>query len=143
MKTVEHSANTPNVTTMMLRSTVRIVVAAAAIAATAGYGHAQYDRDGRYVPSPGGIPSDPYARPIPGYSGTPGGAIGTPSLPRYLYPPPAVITAPRQTVPATVLPSSRPLSIEQCHDGWSKSTRVTPVEFKRRCYLMLRRENNH
>jgi hypothetical protein len=128
---------------MMFRRPFRVLLAVAAIAMTAGNGLAEYDREGRYVPSPGGIPSDPYARPIPGYSGTPGGAIGTPSLPRYLYPPPAVITQPRQTVPANVLPSSRPLSIEQCHDGWSKSTRVTPTEFKRRCSLMLRRENNH
>lgn len=118
----------------------RSIFVVAAIATMTGNGYAEYDRDGRYVPSPGGVPSDPYARPIPGYSGTPGGAIGTPSLPRNLYPPPAVTVRPRPIDPPIVLPNSRPLAIEQCREGWSKSTRVSQVEFRRRCALMLRRE---
>lgn len=56
-----------------------VLLAGMAVATPAA---AQYDRDGRYVPSPNGVPQDPYARPIPMYPGTPGEAIGTPSLPR-------------------------------------------------------------
>lgn len=122
----------------------RFVVAGAALAAMTVGASAQYDRDGRYVPSPGGVPRDPYAQPIPGYSGTPGAAIGTPSLPRSLYPPPSpsrsTFPSPRPADPLIVYPSSRPLSLEQCRDGWSKSTRVTKVEFRRRCTLMERAE---
>ena len=68
-----------------------MIIALLALGCTAWPAAAQYDRDGRYVPSPNGIPADPTARPIPMYSGTPGEAIGTPSLPR---PPPAVIVPP-------------------------------------------------
>lgn len=122
----------------------RFICVVAAITAITVHAHAQYDRDGRYVPSPGGVPRDPYAQPIPGYSGTPGAAIGTPSLPRSLYPPPSpprsTFPSPRPADPLIVYPSSRPLSLEQCRDGWSQSTRVTKVEFRRRCTLMERAE---
>ena len=121
-----------------------MVVAVAALAAITVGASAQYDRDGRYVPSPGGIPRDPYAQPIPGYSGTPGAAIGTPNLPRYLEgqssPPRSTFPSRRPVEPSIVYPSSRPLSLEQCRDGWSQSTRVTKVEFRRRCALMERAE---
>ena len=51
-----------------------VATALAALIAVEGSALAQYDRDGRYVPSPRGVPQDPYARPIPMYPGTPGSA---------------------------------------------------------------------
>lgn len=62
-----------------------IGLALAAVIAVEGSALAQYDRDGRYVPSPMGVPQDPYAAPIPMYPGTPGGAVGTPALPRAAF----------------------------------------------------------
>jgi hypothetical protein len=122
----------------------RMLIAVAALAATSFHAQAQYDRDGRYVPSPGGVPRDPYAQVIPGYGGTPGRAIGTPNLPRYLegqsLPPASGFPSRRTVEPIVVLPSSRPLSLDQCREGWSKSTRVTQTEFRRRCALMERAE---
>jgi hypothetical protein len=52
---------------------------------------AQYDRDGRYVPSPNGVPLDPTARPVPMDSGKPGDAIGTPIMPRSEIPRPTEV----------------------------------------------------
>jgi hypothetical protein len=106
---------------------------------------AQYDRDGRYVPSPNGIPIDPGARPITNYPGTPGAAIGTPQLPRQLTDPPQAksppivftpTTPPRATTPR---PQIVPLTVSQCEDGWSRATHVTPTEFRRRCHLLLKK----
>ena len=56
------------------------------VSCSASPAQGQYDRDGRYVPSPNGVPFDPNARPIPMYQGTPGGAIGTPASPRSVVP---------------------------------------------------------
>ena len=56
----------------------RVAAILAALIAIESSALAQYDRNGRYVPSPMGVPQDPYARPIPMYPGTPGGAVGTP-----------------------------------------------------------------
>ena len=94
------------------------------------------------MPSPMGVPDDPYARPIPLYPGTPGRAIGTPIWPRGtpVPPPPTVLQQPpndQVNRPLNTLPI--PLTIEQCDEGWSKSTHVTPVEFNRRCSLLRRR----
>lgn len=102
---------------------------------------AQYDRDGRYVPSPMGKPADPYARPVPMYPGSPGGAVGTPDLPRSAYPEPAR-PAPRSPRITTepLPPTFVPLSLEQCRDGWSRKTMVTPTEFRRRCALLVKRQ---
>ena len=129
---------------MSARNVILILNVFAAIALSIAPAFAQYDRDGRYVPSPNGIPRDPYASTVPGYSGTPGGAIGTPTLPRGSIPQPVVITRPRSSEPLVVLPQPRqlPLVIEQCNDGWSRATGITPVEFKRRCSLLKRRERN-
>jgi hypothetical protein len=105
---------------------------------------AQYDKDGRYVPSPGGVPADPYKSTVPTYPGTPGGTSGTPALPRSAYPPalPPMVLSPRPSSPPTVgssLPRPFvPLTIEQCDDGWSRSTHLTPVEFRHRCALLLK-----
>lgn len=130
---------------MTQRNTVRGLVALAAMAAAAGSAIAQYDRDGHYVPSPGGIPTDPYAAPVPQYPGTPGGAVGTPIWPRAYIPssPPTPRLKDRpgpdiysgSSLPAPFVP----LNVEQCDDGWSRRIGVSRVEFKRRCALLLKR----
>ena len=113
-----------------------------AIAVPAGPCLAQYDADGRYVPSPGGIPADPYARPIPLYPGTPGAAIGTPIWPRGTQNPPTTTMTPR--LPQSVTPPAArpliPLAIQQCRDGWTAKLHIPKVEFNRRCHLLLSRE---
>ncbi len=116
-----------------------------AVIAAAGPAHAQYDRDGRYVPSPMGVPRDPYAAPVPTYPGTPGGTTGTPIWPRGTQPspPPKVLEQrPMDVPPSAAVPTGIvPLSLEQCDEGWSKSTHVTPVEFRRRCALLIKRRD--
>ncbi|MEQ1714345.1 MAG: hypothetical protein ABL908_23505 [Hyphomicrobium sp.] len=127
---------------MPTRSLHRSVIALIALATTAVPGLAQYDRDGKYVPSPMGVPADPYAKPIPNYSGKPGAVIGTPSGPRIApYQQPNAL-APRPEVPITRRPSNTlpvALTVEQCEDGWSNSTRIPRVEFNRRCRVILRK----
>lgn len=115
---------------------MRCGVALAAAIALAGPGQAQYDRDGRYVPSPLGVPADPYARPIPNYPGTPGGAIGTPSWPRAVpAPPPAGTILPRPVLPygRATAPWPQPVLLRICREGWSKSTGLSRVEYNRAC----------
>ena len=106
----------PHVTCMRYSRSNAIILTVVTLAA-ATPARAQYDRDGRYVPSPNGIPSDPTARPIPMYSGTPGSAIGTPIMPRADMIPPA---APPQPTPRlsdeprpTVLKRYRPPNTKQ------------------------------
>jgi hypothetical protein len=96
---------------------------------------AEYDRDGRYVPSPLGIPADPYARPIPNYSGKPGDNKGTPIWPRGTPSAPLPTMLPRTEAPVNRYPSRLPVALtpEQCADGWSKSLGLTKVEFNRVC----------
>lgn len=122
---------------------VAAAVLTAAVPALAQPALAQYDRDGKYVPSPLGVPADPYAKPIPNYSGKPGAAIGTPVWPRIEpYQQPNAL-APRPEVPITRRPSNSlpvPISVDQCEEGWSKSTRVPRVEFNRRCRVILRKQ---
>lgn len=118
-------------------------VVAAAMFAVVVPASAQYDREGRYVPSPLGVPADPYAKPIPNYSGKPGAAIGTPVWPRVEPYKPHNALAPRPQVPISRRPSNSlpvPISVDQCEDGWSKSTRVPRVEFNRRCRVILRKQ---
>lgn len=124
---------------MISRSLKRLPIVVALLALSGSSALAQYDRDGRYVPSPNGIPADPYARPIPLYPGTPGQAIGTPSLPRNAYPPPQVI-APLQSPPVRTYPAEAapvphfvPLTAEACRIGWRRETGLTRAGFKRRC----------
>jgi hypothetical protein len=107
--------------------------------AAAGAAVAQYDRDGRYVPSPMGVPQDPFARPVPMYPGGPGRAIGTPALPRGAYPE-SPVAPPRRDIPSTPPLRSTfvPLTLDQCAKPWSKATRVTPTEFRRRCASMVK-----
>ena len=117
--------------------TIHLAVLAAVALLAAGAVQAQYDRDGRYVPSPGGVPADPYARPIPTYPGTPGGAIGTPVWPRGpdLPPSPKVLQQP----PITPVPSTgRPppvVTLEECDRGWVKASGMSKIEFRRLCTL--------
>lgn len=101
--------------------------------------HAQYDRDGRYVPSPMGVPADPYARVVPFSPGTPGRVTGTPIQP----PGPAPLRAP----PVTTMPLDPragtseatlpvPVTRAMCSEGWSVDTGIPKVEFNRRCRRM-------
>lgn len=123
-------------------NTLRVIVCIAGMTAAAPV-LAQYDRDGRYVPSPMGVPADPYARPIPNYPGTPGAATGTPIWPRGAIPqmpPPVTLTPPPASAPSYESLPVVPLSKAQCQDGWSRRTGVSRVEFKRRCALLLRRD---
>lgn len=85
-----------------------------------------------------GVPEDPYARPVPMYPGSPGGAVGTPIWPRGDMPPPPKVTRPRADIPRTppLRPDFVPLSIERCDEPWSRATKVTPTEFRRRCASM-------
>jgi hypothetical protein len=102
---------------------------------------AQYDRDGRYVPSPNGIPSDPDARLVPMHPGTPGNAIGTPQLPRSAFPP-APRPVPRESPQArdVQIPSYRvPLTVKRCQGGWSPALGMARPEFTRRCKIVLSR----
>ena len=103
---------------------------------------AQYDRDGRYVPSPRGVPQDPNARPIPMYPGTPGGAVGEPIRPRGAIPEPLVVPPLPRDIPQTspLYPRFVPLSLAQCGTPWSRATKLTPTEFRRRCASMLKHQ---
>jgi hypothetical protein len=126
-----------NILSMRRRIVAPLPILLLALLAGLGPVQAQYDRDGRYVPSPNGIPSDPNARPIPMYPGTPGEAIGTPSLPRM-----PTITQPSYQTPrfpdARARPSGRvTLTPKRCRDGWSAATGIAPKEFERRCKKVL------
>ena len=126
---------TPKVVIALVAATL------AALVAVEGSASAQYDRDGRYVPSPRGIPQDPYARPIPMYPGTPGGAVGTPIRPRGAVPEPLVVPPLRESPQTSPLsPRFVPLSLAQCETPWSRATRLTPTEFRRRCASMLKHQ---
>ena len=131
--------------TIMMRSTSRRVChigAMAIAAATMVYSQptlAQYDKDGRYVPSPNGIPADPRASVVPLYPGSPGGAIGTPTLPRAMTPqvPSVAPLASPPTVDVTRDASRRVVvTRKMCAEGWSRATGVARSVFERRCAAM-------
>jgi hypothetical protein len=130
---------------MTLPASHRLVLSAIVLSAIAlgTPAVAQYDRDGRYVPSPNGVPSDPYARPVPLYPGTPGGAVGTPIVPRgaIAQPSPTPRLSPRPETSAPLYPRDLPvpLRVEQCGESWSKALGMTPVEFRRRCARLQKR----
>ena len=119
-----------------------VATALAALIAVEGSVSAQYDRDGRYVPSPRGVPQDPYARPIPMYPGTPGGAVGEPIRPRGAIPEPLVVPPLPRDIPQTspLYPRFVPLTLAQCGTPWSRATKLTPTEFRRRCGSMLQHQ---
>jgi hypothetical protein len=117
------------------RMTPKAAIALAALIAVEGSALAQYDRDGRYVPSPN-------ARPIPMYPGTPGGAVGTPIWPRGAIRETPVVPPLQQDVPQTppLYPRFVPLTLAQCANTWSRATKLTPTEFRRRCASMLKHQ---
>ena len=129
---------------MTLSIAYRAALAALVLAAIGLPAAAQYDRDGRYVPSPMGVPRDPYASTVPGYSGTPGGTRGTPTIPRGMISPPASIVEPLPPVlqnrgdPPVRWSDSTPLwpTAKQCARGWSAKTGIPRVEFNRKCRRM-------
>lgn len=133
----------PDKMAMRVRTALGALILVAAVGGTLQPSLAQYDKNGRYVPSPGGVPTDPYASTVPTYSGTPGGTSGTPTLPRAAYPPAPVVPSLRPVAPPHVgssLPRPYvPLSVDQCDDGWSRGTHLTPTEFRRRCALLMKR----
>jgi hypothetical protein len=118
------------------------LVAMTALLSAMAPAQAQYDRDGRYVPSPNGIPADPYAKPpVSGYPGTPGGARNAPlELPRGGIPSGAT-PVPRLTEPKlqpyAPLPPRR--NVVRCDAPWSKVTGLTPTEFRRHCKIEKKR----
>lgn len=104
--------------------------------------HAQYDRDGRYVPSPMGRPSDPYRSYIPGYTGKPGDAKRIaptprafrtepplPNLPRFEAAPGSQRTRPSSSQPLPVVYPTR----AQCAAGWSRDVNIPRARFARAC----------
>ena len=128
---------------MMTRAPKFIFVCLATLAVGGLPTAAQYDRDGRYVPSPNGIPQDGNRAVVPMYPGSPGGAVGTPNLPRNAYPvSPRSPMTPRIETSPTVYWNSLPraLKIEQCEEGWVKSTGMSLVEFRRVCAGLKRRQ---
>lgn len=125
---------------MIPKAAIGLVLAAGI--AVEGSAFAQYDRDGRYVPSPMGVPQDQYAAPIPMYPGTPGGAVGTPILPRAAVPGTPVVPPLQRDISGAPPPYSSfiPLTLGQCGEPWSRATKMTPTEFRRRCAGMLRHQ---
>ena len=110
--------------------------------ALVGPASAQYDRERRYVPAPLGVPADPFARPIPLYSGKPGAAIGTPIVPRGAIPDGrSAPISPRPALPRAGSARSLPvvIDVEHCKSGWTKAMGVTRVAFNRRCSFLERR----
>jgi hypothetical protein len=127
---------------MTPRIRCRLLLAALALFAAPGVGLAQYDREGRYVPSPMGVPADPHARPIPGYTGTPGGAVGAPIVPRGAMPVPPAIPRPRSEPvdpPIVSLPRAIHLPARSCSRSWTAASRLSRAEFERRCRALLPR----
>lgn len=106
---------------------------------TAGPAAAQYDRDGRYIWSPNGIPLDPYARPVPLHPGTPGEAIGTPTTPRIdIIPQRAIRPLPEPAITPVPQTSGRaPLTPQRCSQPWHPASGVARNEFARRCKIVL------
>ncbi len=119
---------------------IRFAVLAALLSAlpilAAAPAHAQYDREGRYVPSPMGVPRDPMARPVPLYSGKPGEAIGTPWEAPLGPAPPLSPIKPRVGAPPSS--GSAPISVSRCEAGWSRKLRMPQREFEVRCRKLLR-----
>lgn len=120
----------------MSRNLRRLVFVGALLMAAAAPTLAQYDKDGRYVPSPNGIPSDPNASVIPGYSGAPGAtANGTPAWPRGQIPTQPSVTLPRARSPSVTSSGLPPvvLTEAQCRQGWSRKSGLARRIFEKRC----------
>ncbi len=120
------------------------ITAAAALtlllaAAMASGALAQYDSQGRYVPSPMGQPGDPYRSTVPGYPGTPGGSkrLAPPSRGQQIETPniapfDARLERPSSTAPLSVIYPTR----AQCEAGWSRDSGIPKTRFARACKAM-------
>lgn len=100
---------------------------------------AQYDSQGRYVPSPFGKPRDPYRSIVPLYTGKPGGSARLPNRPAAYDVKPPRQPAYDQPVPRRRkgAPADQPIpTTAQCRTGWSKEIGVTRAWFKRVCKLI-------
>ena len=128
--------------TAVLQTAAATLLLASLNSATA---HAEYDSQGRYVPSPMGRPSDPYRSYVPGYTGKPA-EPGKPGEPKRFAPTPRAMQVPlpkiapfdaRQPRPATAepLPLVQPTPA-QCKAGWSRATAISRSRFTRACRAM-------
>lgn len=100
---------------------------------------AQYDSQGRYVPSPFGKPGDPYRSIVPLYTGKPGGTARLPNRPPAYDVKPPRQPAYDQPVPRRRkgAPADQPIpTTAQCRTGWSKEIGVTRAWFKRVCKII-------
>lgn len=102
--------------------------------------HAQYDRDGRYVPSPMGKPADPARTYVPGYTGKPGGTKGYAPLPRIkeaqpLKVPPYDARQKPRTTYTEPLPVTFPTA-DQCKAGWSREFAIPRSRYTKACRAM-------
>jgi hypothetical protein len=121
----------------MIRPLLHTVVLWGALAITLPAA-AQYDRDGRYVPSPMGVPTDPYARPVPLSSGAPG-SKGEPIWPRGMIPEtarapnarPVERGTPQYTQSARARAFYR--AFKQCSNLWTATSGISRAEHNRRC----------
>lgn len=111
----------------------------ALLSASATSAHAQYDRDGRYVPSPMGKPADPARTFVPGYTGKPGGTNRLAPLPRLQQVQPLKVEPydarqqPRTNT--STLPVAYPTE-EQCKAGWSRDFAIPRSSYTRACRAM-------
>lgn len=106
---------------------------------------AQYDSQGRYVPSPMGKPADPYRSYVPLYTGKPGGTKRQSTTPpAYELKPQPLPSFERPIKRRTYgTPSQRPVpTLARCRAGWSKDTGLTPAHFKRLCKALYRNPEN-
>jgi len=118
-----------------------IIIVGLALAAGLPPAWAQYDASGKYVPSPMGVPRDPYASTVPLYSGKPGDAVGTPRLPRAyeLKPIEPPEYTPRMAPPHSTESLPVAVTIEQCEQGWTRETGLTVRRFYQLCKALKRK----
>lgn len=119
---------------------ITVFSAFALLSLSAVAAHAQYDRDGRYVPSPMGKPADPTRSYVPGYTGTPGGTNRIAPLPQIKETQPLKI-APYDARQKTRIYNTEPLpatfpTAEQCKAGWSREFAIPRSRYTRACRAM-------
>ncbi len=102
---------------------------------------AEYDANGRYVPSPMGKPSDPYRSYVPGYTGTPGAPKRFAPTPRAFRVEPPLPNlkrfedAPERRINTAPLPVVYPTAA-QCKTGWSRALAIPRTRFTKACRQM-------
>lgn len=124
---------------MRCKSSLVFICAALALIASAP-AHAQYDRDGRYVPSPMGKPADPARTYVPGYTGKPGGTNRLAPLPQIkeaqpLKLPPYDARVTPRTNYSEPLPVAYPTE-DQCKAGWSRDFAIPRSRYTKACRAM-------